>query len=59
MLNVDEDGYARCWNVDAGCNGREVTRPCGICGTPISTAEICEECADESDVDAFTTNWGT
>ena len=36
-----------------------VAKPCGVCGKPITTAEICGVCADESDTDAFTTNWGS
>jgi hypothetical protein len=40
-------------------DGRVVVKPCGICGDPIRTAEICQDCADGSDTDAFTTNWGS
>ena len=32
----------------------DVVRPCGVCGKPITTAEICQECADDSEIDAFT-----
>jgi DNA-directed RNA polymerase subunit M/transcription elongation factor TFIIS len=35
-----------------------VVRPCGICGDPITAAEICNECGEQTDGDAFTTNWG-
>jgi len=52
-ISVDEKGYAKCWDCV-----RTVQRPCGICGDPIRIAEICQDCADERDADAFTTNWG-
>lgn len=32
----------------------DVVYPCGACGDPITTGEICQDCADKSDVDAFT-----
>jgi hypothetical protein len=31
-----------------------VVKPCGVCDKPITTAEICRECADESETNAFT-----
>ena len=39
-------------------NRVEVVRPCGICGNPITTGEICSDCGNEKDDNAFTTNWG-
>lgn len=44
-----------CW-----CNRQQtvVVKPCGICGDPITTAEICPDCGEQTDGDAFTTNWG-
>jgi len=35
-----------------------VVRPCGMCGDPITQAEICRECADGLDTDATTPIWG-
>lgn len=58
-VSIDENGYARCWNPEAGCGGVVVRRPCGVCGSPITIGEICADCASESDGDAFTTNWGS
>lgn len=45
----------RCW-----CDRRptRVVYPCGICGDPITTCEICVECGEETDFDAFTRSWG-
>ena len=42
--------------VDCWC-GKErstVVKPCAICGDPIESLDICKECADESEIDAFT-----
>lgn len=57
----DEDGWATCYGRgDSGPHTEVVIfRPCGICGDPIRTAEICRDCADEHEGDAFTTNWGS
>lgn len=32
----------------------DVVRPCGVCGKPITTAEICQKCADDRETNAFT-----
>lgn len=58
-VSVDDDGYAVCWGTPHNQHSkRTLVRPCGICGDPIRTAEICQDCADESDTDAVTPTWG-
>lgn len=58
---VGNDGYATCYgNPDDGFHVQnDITRPCGVCGIPIETAEMCQDCADKTGGDAFTTNWGS
>ena len=71
--DVDEPGgeVYRCRNcgrgyefdneqIDCWCDKRKtvVVKPCGICGDPITTAEICAECGEETDGDAMTPTWG-
>lgn len=56
---IDEDGYAECWGTRSYQHSkRTVVRPCGVCGDPIRTAEICTECADESDISVVDPVWG-
>lgn len=56
---VDEDGYAVCFGTPKNQHGKTtVLRPCGVCGDPIRTAEICADCAEESDHGAMTPTWG-
>lgn len=58
-VTVDDDGYATCYGYPGNHHPSfNLVRPCGICGDPIRTCEICQDCADESEGDAFTTNWG-
>lgn len=60
-VSAGEDGYAVCCGTRESGPHREVTvlRPCGVCGTPIRYYELCQDCADDRDGDAFTINWGT
>lgn len=55
-VTVDDTGYAVCYGnpPDDSHAERVLVRPCGVCGDPIRTAEICADCADERDTDAFT-----
>jgi len=59
-VSVDDDGRAVCYgNPEDGFHGhRVVVKPCGICGDPIRTAEICPDCAEKSNTDAVTPTWG-
>lgn len=58
-VRVNEQGFARCAGVPGQWHSLiDVVRPCGICGDPIRTCEICQDCADKTEGDAFTTNWG-
>lgn len=46
-----------CWGTTKNPHRGEpvdVVYPCGCCGDPITTAEICSDCADDSETDAFT-----
>jgi ribosomal protein L32 len=59
-VRADDDGRAVCYGAPPNGPHTEtvVLRPCGVCGDPIRTAEICDDCAAETPGDAFTTNWG-
>lgn len=62
-FNCNDCGREREWNgelIICWCEKQRtvVARPCGICGDPITTAEICRECGDELDGDAMTPTWG-
>lgn len=60
-VRVDDSGRATCYGTPehGRHSGVSVIKPCGICGDPIRTAEICADCAEETDGDAFTPTWGT
>jgi len=52
--------HAVCYGIGEEPHPKNVViRPCGLCGTPITTAEICDECAEKHDGDAVTPTWGT
>lgn len=58
-VTTDEDNYATCYGTRETPHSKyNVIRPCGICGDPIQLAEICAECGEETDGNAFSTPWG-
>lgn len=58
-VETDDDGYAVCYGTPENQHMKRVLiKPCGICGDPITTAEICEDCAEETDWNAMTPTWG-
>jgi hypothetical protein len=59
-VSVDEEGYAVCCgSPEVGFHSKvRVVKPCGVCEDPITTGEICQDCAENSDIDAFTPTWG-
>lgn len=56
-LHTFDGELARCYGTTENPHRHtpvDVVYPCGVCGDPITTMEICQKCADEKDVDAFT-----